>query len=653
MLLMRRSLRVAGLVALLGMGPGPAIGSDAQGAPRISKPPAAVPRAPNAQPEALERLRREATAVPSRQDGGGRGWIERRDSTERATAGQAGRWVILYEAGELGIQEGGALFLLVPPFLGWSPPQLKDATAPGHVIVSTTARGVALRPRIPREMLLQIKVQGRALAAGERVRIVYGAGPAGALADQSAERDSRFWMYVDGDGDGVYRFLPDSPAIDVGPGPPSRLQLVWPGVARPGDTVPLRLAVLDARANPGAALSGVFELSLRPRLEGPERVTLTTADAGQKQVSLAVREEGVHRVSARGPRGLAAESNPLVVSASLPRILWADLHGHSNLSDGTGTPEDFFRYAREVAGLDVVALTDHDHWGAPRFLDENLEVWQAVGSAARRFDLPGRFVALRGYEWTSWLYGHRHVLFFADDGEVKSSIDPAYETPPQLWSALRGGSVVTIGHHPAGRPIAIDWDLAPDAELEPLVEIVSNGGSSEAWDTPFRIREPAPRGFVRRALRKGHRLGFVGSSDSHDGHPGCPEGPPARSCGLAGILAEQRTRSSVLEALRARRVYATNGPRILLWATLDEAPMGSTLTPAARRVLRVRVVAAAPLERLDLVRDGAVVERVPGHSRPELLLERVVDDLRSGETLYVRVLQEDQGAAWSSPFFVE
>ena len=36
-----------------------------------------------------------------------------------------------------------------------------------------------------------------------------------------------------------------------------------------------------------------------------------------------------------------------------------DLHTHSNVSDGTGTPGDVMREA-SAAGLDVVALTDHD-----------------------------------------------------------------------------------------------------------------------------------------------------------------------------------------------------------------------------------------------------------------------------------------------------
>ena len=50
-------------------------------------------------------------------------------------------------------------------------------------------------------------IGGRALAEGERVRIVYGAGPAGARADRYAERGSRFWVAVDGNADGVRRVL--------------------------------------------------------------------------------------------------------------------------------------------------------------------------------------------------------------------------------------------------------------------------------------------------------------------------------------------------------------------------------------------------------------------------------------------------------------
>src|ERR671911_1314473 len=41
------------------------------------------------------------------------------------------------------------------------------------------------------------------------------------------------------------------------------------------------------------------------------------------------------------------------------RVVRIDLHTHSTASDGTDTPAELVRNARE-AGLDVVALTDHD-----------------------------------------------------------------------------------------------------------------------------------------------------------------------------------------------------------------------------------------------------------------------------------------------------
>jgi NitT/TauT family transport system substrate-binding protein len=71
-------------------------------------------------------------------------------------------------------------------------------------------------------------------------------------------------------------------------------------------------------------------------------------------------------------------------------------------------------------------------------LDQNPQLWQETREQTRRFHDPGRFVTLLGFEWTSWIHGHRHVLYFADEGEVLSSLDPRYESPLGLWQALRG-----------------------------------------------------------------------------------------------------------------------------------------------------------------------------------------------------------------------
>ena len=71
-----------------------------------------------------------------------------------------------------------------------------------------------------------------------------------------------------------------------------------------------------------------------------------------------------------------------------------------------------------------MAVTDHDHYGL-RFLDRNPELWAAQQRAAGRHHAPGRFVTFPAFEWTNWLYGHRHVLYVGEPGPVFSSLDEA------------------------------------------------------------------------------------------------------------------------------------------------------------------------------------------------------------------------------------
>ncbi len=171
------------------------------------------------------------------------------------------------------------------------------------------------------------------------------------------------------------------------------------------------------------------------------------------------------------------------------------------------------------------------------------------------------------------------------------------------------------------------------------------------------IYSPVAGNFVRDALDRGYRLGFIGSGDSHDGHPGADRGEGARG-GLAAILTEERTREAVLAALRARRVYATNGPRILLRFALGGHGMGSIRSLGEEGggpvddLIFVSVVAAGPLARVELIRSGEIVAEILAEGRLEVTLQREVKELRPGEYLYVRAVQEDGGAAWSSPIWL-
>jgi hypothetical protein len=611
--------------------------------------------------ETYQALKDDLAARRHASDGGGKAWltgpVPQGDARPAVRAGSSERFAITYEAGPAGIAVGGALFLQPSPFWGWSPPQTGFAGGPGYTEGSSDAAGLTLTPEDLGE-IVAFRIGGRALAAGERVNLVYGAGAAKARVDTYAEEEARIWLAVDGDGDGVRVVVRESPAVDVLPGPPARLLILGPSTASPGDPIRYAVSIVDAAGNAGVPFNGVVAIGAPPELDIPSLLDFRPEHGGTQQVSGRAVHPGVYRVRATTDGGLAAESNPLVVRAGTPAILWGDLHGHSNLSDGTGTPDGYLAYARDVARLDVIALTDHDHWGM-LFLDQNPALWERIRTAVRLFDEPGRFTTILGYEWTSWLQGHRHVLYFADGGEVLSSMDARYETPDQLWKALAGQPVLTFAHHSAGGPVATNWGFAPDPELEPVTEVASVHGSSEAWDTPGRIYHPIRGNFVRDALARGYRLGFIGSGDSHDGHPGLAQ-LAAPHGGLAALVGAEPTRASVRETLRARRVYATNGPRIFLRVELEGAAMGSILEAAKlprdrASSLEVRVAGTGPIASIDVVRGktgaDATVESFSADGEREWSGRREIQPLEPGEYVYVRVVQQDGGAAWSSPIY--
>lgn len=108
-----------------------------------------------------------------------------------------------------------------------------------------------------------------------------------------------------------------------------------------------------------------------------------------------------------------------------------DLHTHSNRSDGTDSPTKLIEKAK-AAGLDVIALTDHD----------TTEGWRDASKAARREDI--RLV--KGMEFSCRLEGKSiHLLGYDFDpnnrallAELKSVIDGRNSRLPATLERLQG-----------------------------------------------------------------------------------------------------------------------------------------------------------------------------------------------------------------------
>ena len=105
----------------------------------------------------------------------------------------------------------------------------------------------------------------------------------------------------------------------------------------------------------------------------------------------------------------------------------ADLHVHSNASDGTDSPAEVMRRAA-LAGLDAVALTDHD---------------TVAGHAQARQARPDALTLVPGMELSGRLDGHSlHLLAYLFDpghpelAEQTQGSAPTASFAPAPWCAL-------------------------------------------------------------------------------------------------------------------------------------------------------------------------------------------------------------------------
>jgi len=311
---------------------------------------------------------------------------------------------------------------------------------------------------------------------------------------------------------------------------------------------------------------------------------------------------------------------------------FGDLHAHSALSDdATNPPDAFFRVARDVAGLDFVVLSDHD-----AFLTEN--EWEILKTTAASFHVPGRFVTFSAIEWTHrW---HMNVYFAGDDETACASRDcPEASDFYDFYGArVLAGDAAAHVNHPADL-FKVDWAQIED-EITNAVEVWNTGGAGD--------NEPG-FGNALWALRAGFRLGLVGVSDDHHSD----RDPPLLGTGLTGCPADALTRENLLDALRARRCWATSGARIVLDLKVGDTSMGGELDASfgARVPAEVTVEATDAPVTIELLRDGESIDRVHCRDRSCSLRSTVrVDDPHT--FVYARVTQGDGARAWSSPVWI-
>lgn len=565
--------------------------------------------------------------------------------------GSVGVFEITFTVEEPGIAPGGFLIFQVSPWWGWTSPQSLKPEYPGYTKVKASFQDGSIKVITLRLNRILVYAEERGFEPGETVTFSYGP----ARVDKFAENEELFQIFVDGDGDGHYACIKEPPVLRILPLAPNRLSMHGPSRASPGERLEIKIAPLDPMGNWTTLPPGDYTMRVDKDGEPLEGAS-ERLEAEQRILSFEYTppRAGVYFFEVDGPLGLKGRSNVLWCRKGRPsmNLYFGDIHGHTRLSDGTGTPEDYYAFAREVSGLDIAAVTDHADYGTIRVEGE---VWERIKKAADDALEPGRFVTFLGYEWTNWVYGHRNVYYRDGDGPLFRSIDPPSDTPQELWKLIEPYEAMTVAHHVGGGPIHIDWSIPPGPK-EWLVEICSIHGCSEYYGGEACLHRPVQGAFVRDALARGYRLGIIGSGDTHDGHPG-KRSPGAVVTGILGVFAPELTREAVWDAFKRRHVYGTSGPKIILFFRVADSPMGSEVTwPKEKGALPIALMAVTcdDIEAVEIIRNGEVVFREKGQGVLAQLLIEDTDVPGDAESwYYARVLQKDGNMAWSSPVWVK
>jgi len=255
--------------------------------------------------------------------------------------------------------------------------------------------------------------------------------------------------------------------------------------------------------------------------DGRDDVEAPDAEVTEIRDADAVEDLDADAESGDGTEDAAAEDVGEEEEAVGPEYLlyYGELHGHSEVSDGTGTPEAYFTYCRDTSLMDFCALTDHNC--------NQSELDDAV-ALANDFNTP-TYVAFAGSEWSHGGINHKpcYNMLTACPGGSASC-----DTPAELYASVLADGGLCHAAHPAHETLYTDWSLSDDT-----VEV-----AGEIYNDEAKMNE---------AWQMGLKLGVVGISDTHSGVPG--------SRGVTGCWATGLSRNEILEALAARRCFATNG----------------------------------------------------------------------------------------------
>ena len=329
-------------------------------------------------------------------------------------------------------------------------------------------------------------------------------------------------------------------------------------------------------------------------------------------------------------------------------VYFGQLHAHTNLSDGTGSVEEAFDYASKVENLDFFAITDHsdsfDNAGAGAIDADGADIstgW-AAGKQAAASVTNGNFVGLFGFEMT-WPEDKQlgHISTFNTPGWQTRDQEDFENVPTALENYYKALTTVPGSVSQFNHPDIIHGDFERFDHYSPqydaVISLLEVAGEDGVVDCAY----------YDLALDKGWHVAPTNNQNNHNGQWG--DASRARTV----ILAETLTEEALYDAMKDRRVYATQDSDLTVYYTLNGAVMGSILPKSEEA--EITVFLSDPTDEaignVEVVTDGGAVLVSEYVGTPSQVLELSVS---SGHNYYyLRITQPDGDVAVTAPVWMD
>ncbi len=474
-----------------------------------------------------------------------------------------------------------------------------------------------------------------------------------------------------------------------GPGPQGAVLRRWSGtqqVDAGGQSVNLPWdgrADADARERRMPVPDGLYELRL-----------LAVADAGTPQEAQVEQQWHiqVQRGASTAPTVPAFQAGLRHLSSldGQPgyHIVYANLHSQTRHSDGGAAldachgaqepqtapfgPIDAYKYAQDH-GLDALLTSEHNHMydgsdgtNGAAIPAEAIDLYQTglAEAAAYTASHPG-FLALYGMEWGVINKGGHLNIFNSEQllgwernaqGELLAEVETPKGDYAGLYALMRERGWLGQFNHPAqtgqflvnGQPLGYTQD--GDAAMV-LCEVMNTSAFSTN-DKETETRRSNYEAACNRALAAGYHVAFSSNQDNHCANWGASYGNRTAVLVASPAAGMPVTRDSFLDALRARRVFATMDKHAQLLFTANGRLMGERFDNRGPLQLATHFSNSAGRQAAAV----AILHGVPGSNGSVTQVsdqaEFTLTPAPGPHFYYVRLTQDDGNIVWSAPVWV-